>query len=86
MANPEKISLTITQYNTDMVEEDDTEFIIDELEDKLRHYKEALFYIKENMEYLQKTHLDGEHYYNIDDVWSVIDNAFEYNCIDEMEE
>lgn len=72
--------------NTDMVEEDDTEFIIDELEDKLKHYKEALFYIKENMEYLQKTHLDGEHYYNIDDVWSVIDNAFEYNYIDELEE
>lgn len=72
--------------NTDMVEEDDTELIIDELEDKLRHYKEALFYIKENMEYLQKTHLNGEHYYNIDDVWGVIDNAFEYNYIDEMEE
>lgn len=75
-----------TPDNTDMIEEDDTEFIIDELEDKLKHYKEALFYIEENMEYLQKTHLDGEHYYNIDDVWSVINNAFEYNYIDELEE
>lgn len=74
---------------TIMLEEDnfeDFELEAYELEEKLNRYKDALAYIKENVEHLQEHELDETRYYCVDDIWNIIDKAVEYNYIDELEE